>query len=163
MPIGLRFEHNQAQFKALSKKLDSFERKDVLGQTLGEVSEFMRDKLRDYPAYRYVSRRAAYGQPFSSDRQRRWFFWALGSGLIKPGQDNRTRTLAEGWRIVQGGPKQIDLVNEVPYAKFVQGTSTEQARQPKMAGWKSITVWLRTFQSEIGRVGMSNLKRWIAS
>ena len=33
--IGLRFEYNQAQFKALSKKLSSFERKDVLGQTLG--------------------------------------------------------------------------------------------------------------------------------
>ena len=161
--IGLRFEYDQRQFKKLSDKLTSFERKDVLGQTLGEVSEFMRDKLRDYPSYRYVSRKAAYGQSFSSDRQRRWFFWALGSGLIKPGQDNRTRTLAEGWRIVQSGPKQIDLVNEVPYAKFVQGTVTEQARQPKMAGWKSITAWLRTFQSEIGRVGMSNLKKWIAS
>ena len=161
--IGLRFEYNQAQFAALSKKLTSFERKDVLGQTLGEVSEFMRDKLRDYPSYRYVSRKAAYGQSFSSDRQRRWFFWALGSGLIKPGQDNRTRTLAEGWQINQTGPHQIDLFNDVPYAKFVQGTVTEQARQPRMVGWKSITVWLRTFQSEIGRVGMSNLKRWIAS
>ena len=110
-----------------------------------------------------MSRKAAYGQSFFSDKQRRWFFWALGSGLIKPGQNNRTGTLGDGWRIVQSGPKQIDLVNEVPYAKFVQGTITEQARQPRMAGWKSVTVWLRTFQSEIGRVGMSNLKKWIDS
>lgn len=163
MPIGLRFEYNQGQFKALSKKLDSFERLDVLGQTLGEVSEFMRDKLRKYPPYRHVSRKAAYGQSFSSDRQRRWFFAALAEGRIKPGQNNRTNTLAEGWRIVSNGPKQIDLVNEVPYAKFVQGTVTDQARQPRMVGWKSITTWLRTFQSEIGRVGMKNLKRWIDS
>ena len=69
MPIGLRFEYNQAQFKSLSKKLDSFERKDVLGQTLGEVGEFMRGKLKEYPSYRYVSRKAAYGVSFFSDKQ----------------------------------------------------------------------------------------------
>lgn len=164
MPIGLRFEYNQAQFKALSKKLDSFERKDVLGQTLGEVGEFMRDKLREYPSYRYVSRKAAYGQSFFSDKQRRWFFAALADGKIKPGQSNRTGALGQGWQIQHNGPKQIDLVNAVDYAKYVQGTDPHpHAAQPRMAGWKSITVWLRTFSSEIGRVGMSNLNRWIAS
>lgn len=163
MAVGLRFEYDQTQFKALSDKLDSFERKDVLGQTLGEVAEFMQGKLRDYPPYRYVSRKAAYGVSFFSDRQRRWFFAALAEGRIKPGQNNRTGALGEGWRIQQSGPKQLDLVNEVPYAVYVQGTITQQARQPRMAGWKSITVWLRTFKSEIGRVGMRNLDRWIKS
>ena len=51
MPIGLRFEFNQAQFKALNKKLNSFERADVLHQTLEEVGEFMRGKLKEYPGY----------------------------------------------------------------------------------------------------------------
>lgn len=161
--IGLRFEYNQAQFKKLSDKLNSFERSMVVNQTLEEVGSFMRYRLREYPPYRYVSRTAAYGQPFSSDRQRRWFFAALAEGTIHPGQNNRTGALGEGWRIVAAGPKQIDLVNEVPYAKFVQGTITEQARQPRMVGWKSITVWLRLFSSEIGRVGMTNLKKWIDS
>ena len=162
MPVGLRIEYNSAQFKRLSDKLNSFERKQVLGQTLHEVGGFMRDKLREYPPYRTVSRRAAYGVTFFTDRQRRWFFWALGEGLINPGQNNRTRNLADGWRLVEHA-KQLDLINEVPYAKFVQGTITEQARQPRMVGWKSITTYLRTFSSEIGRVGMSNLKRWIDS
>lgn len=160
--IGIRFEYNQAQFKKLSDKLADFERKDVIGQTVGEVGEFMRGKLRDYPGYRYVSRRAAYGVPFFSDRQRRWFFAALASGELKIG-DNRTRRLADGWQIKQTGPKQIDLFNAVPYAKYVQGTMTEQARQPRLVGWWSVTRWLREFKSEIGRVGMTNIKKWIDS
>jgi hypothetical protein len=160
--IGLRFEYDQPAFKKLSSKLSDFERKRVLGQTLNEVGTFMRDKVREYPTYKVVSRRAAYGVPFFTDRQRRWFFWALGEGLIHPGQNNRTGTLGEGWRLIEHA-KQLDLVNEVPYAKHMQGTVTEQARQPRMVGWKSITVWLRTFKSEIGRVGMTNLKRWIDS
>lgn len=163
MPVALRFEYNQAQFKHLSDKLKDFERKQVLGQTVREVAEFMQDKLKTYPDYRYVSRRAAYGVSFFTDRQRRWFFWALGEGLISPGKDNRTGKLREGWEIVERGPKQIDLVNSVDYAKYVQGTITDQARQPRMAGWQSITVWLRTFTSEIGRVGMKNISRWIDS
>ena len=163
MAVGLRFEYDQAQFKKLSDKLSSFERKDVLGQTLEEVGGFMREKLRDYPAYRYVSRKAAYGQSFFSDKQRRWFFAALAEGRITPGKANRTGALGEGWQIVKTDPKALNLVNEVPYAVFVQGTVTQQARQPRMAGWKSITIWLRTFKSEIGRVGMKNLDRWIKS
>lgn len=162
--IGLRFEFNSGQFKKLSTKLDKFERGDVLGQTLGEVGEFMRGKLREYPSYRFVSRRAAYGVPFFSDKQRRWFFAALADGRITPGRPNRTGALGDGWRITSNGPKQIDLVNAVEYAKYVQGTDPHpHAAQPRMAGWKSITYWLKTFHSEIGRVGMKNLKRWIDS
>jgi hypothetical protein len=163
MAVGLHFEYNQAQFKKLSNKLNSFERNFVIGQTLEEVGEFMRYRLREYPGYRYVSRKAAYGQSFSSDRQRRWFFAALAEGRITPGRANRSGKLGDGWRIVKTDPKALNLVNEVPYAVFVQGTVTQQARQPRMAGWKSITIWLRTFKSEIGRVGMKNIDRWIKS
>jgi hypothetical protein len=164
MTIGLRFEYNQAQFKALSKKLSSFERSDVLHQTLEDVGEFMRGKLRDYPAYRYVSRKAAYGQSFQSDKQRRWFFAALKRGEIPDKQPRRTGTLGEGWRILYNGPHQLDLANPVPYAKYVQGTDPHpHAAQPRMAGWKGITAWLKTVHSEIGRVGMKNLKKWVDS
>ena len=151
MPIGLRFEFNQAQFKALNKKLDSFERADVLHQTLEEVGEFMRGKLKEYPGYKYVSRKAAYGKSFQSDKQRRWFFAALADGRITPGSPKRTGALGEGWRILYNGPHQLDLANAVPYAKFVQGTDPHpHAAQPRMAGWKGITAWLRRFTARSG-------------
>ena len=160
--IGLRFEYNQGQFKALGDKFNSFEKQMVLSQSVNDVGQYMLYRLREYPAYRYVSRIAAYGRSFVSDRQRNWFFWALGAGIIHPGQNNRTGKLGKGWEIKQVNPKQIDLVNAVEYAKYVQGTDPHpHAAQPRMAGWKSITVWLRTFSSEIGRVGMKNLQHWI--
>jgi hypothetical protein len=161
--IGLRFEYNQAQFKALGDKFNSFEKQMVLSQSVNSVGEYMRYRLKEYPAYRYVSRVAAYGRSFVSDKQRRWFFWALDAGIIHPGQSNRTGTLGRGWEIKQTGPKQIDLVNAVPYAKFVQGTAQEQARQPSMAGWDGITIWLREFKGEIGRVAMKPIEKWIDS
>lgn len=162
--IGLRFEFNQGQFKKIGNKLTDFERGFVIGQTLEEVGDFMRYRLRQYPNYRYVSRKAAYGRSFFSPEQRKWFFAALADGRITPGRPNRTGTLGDGWRITSNGPRQIDLVNEVPYAKYVQGTDPHpHAAQPRMAGWKSITYWLKEFHSEIGRVGMKNLKRWIDS
>jgi hypothetical protein len=161
--IGFRMEYNQAQFKRLEKKLTDFERKQVLSQTVQEVGAFMLDKVREYPPYKTVSRRAAYGVTFFTSRQRRWFFAALADGTIHPWQDNRTGKLREGWKVVERGPKQVDMVNEVAYAKFVQGTVTEQARQPRLVGWWSVTRWLREFKSEIGRVGMSNIKKWANS
>ena len=161
--IGLRFEYNQGQFKALGDKFNSFEKQMVLSQSVNDVGQYMMYRLREYPAYRYVSRIAAYGRSFVSDRQRNWFFWALGAGIIHPGQNNRTGKLGRGWEIKQAGPKQIDLVNAVPYAKFVQGTAQEQARQPSMAGWDGITIWLREFKGEIGRIAMKPIEKWIDS
>ena len=161
--IGLRFEYNQGQFKSLENKFNSFEKQMVLSQSVNDVGQYMLYRLREYPAYRYVSRIAAYGRSFVSDRQRNWFFWALGAGIIHPGQNNRTGKLGKGWEIKQVNPKQIDLVNAVPYAKFVQGTAQEQARQPGMAGWDGITIWLREFQGEIGRIAMKPIEKWIDS
>ncbi len=161
--IGLRFEYNQGQFKKLGDKFNSFEKQMVLSQSVNDVGQYMMYRLREYPTYRYVSRIAAYGRSFVSDKQRNWFFWALGAGLIKPGQSNRTGALGKGWEIKQVNPKQIDLVNAVPYAKFVQGTAQEQARQPSMAGWDGITIWLREFQGEIGRIAMKPIEKWIDS
>ena len=161
--IGLRFEYNQGQFKKLGDKFNSFEKQMVLSPSVNDVGQYMMYRLREYPTYRYVSRVAAYGRSFVSDKQRAWFFWALGAGLIKPGQSNRTGKLGRGWEIKQAGPKQIDLVNAVPYAKFVQGTAQEQARQPSMAGWDGITIWLREFKGEIGRIAMKPIEKWIDS
>jgi hypothetical protein len=161
--IGLRFEYNQAQFKSLENKFNRFEANMVLSQSVNDVGQYMLYRLKEYPAYRYVSRVAAYGRSFVSDKQRAWFFWALGAGIIHPGQSNRTGALGKGWQIKQTGPKQIDLVNAVLYAKFVQGTAQEQARQPSMAGWDGITIWLREFKGEIGRVAMKPIEKWIDS
>lgn len=71
---------------------------------------------------------------FVSDKQRRWFFWALRSGQITvPYQ--RTRNYAQGWKIEKTPSRGVrsigySLINRVPYTKHVGGDAygTGQAR-----------------------------------
>lgn len=71
---------------------------------------------------------------FMSDRQRRWFFWALRTGKISVPY-RRTRRYAQGWQMKKLPSKRISgigysLVNRVPYTKHVGGDArgTGQSR-----------------------------------
>jgi hypothetical protein len=90
--------------------------------------------LRHYPIYRYASRTAAYGRPFQSEKQRRWFFAALRRGEILPGFPRRTGRLQRGWTVIPQGVR-TRIVNSEPYSIYVVG-DPGQARQPALAGWR---------------------------
>jgi len=156
--IGLAIKYSQAQFKKLSDKLSDFERGRVVHQSTQDVAEFMQDKLRRYPAQKHVTRAQAFGQTFQSDKQRRWFFAALGSGeLTLPYQ--RTNALAQGWDVRPLGSDGVQLINETPYAGYVMERS-KQSRMAKLIGWQTVSYWLQRYGSEIGRVALKNIRRW---
>lgn len=96
--------------------------------------------LQDYPPQRYVSREAAYGQTFSSQKQRRWFFAALRSGKISVPY-HRTGELGRAWKVegmghsVSTGPS-AKISNAAPGAAHVYGIGMPQAAQPRMVGWQ---------------------------
>ena len=92
--------------------------------------------LRHYGTYRFITRTAAYGQPFQSDRQRRKFFAMLRNGEINPGYPRRTGRLQRGWTVIPQGVK-TRIVNTEPYAVYVMGDHG-QARQPELAGWRRV-------------------------
>lgn len=73
-------------------------------------------------------------QPFKSDRQRRFFFWALSQGLISVPY-RRTGRLASSWsaKKVSWGSWRIE--NSRPYSELVIGKS--QARYHKGNWWKA--------------------------
>ena len=128
--------------------------KMVRGDATEVAAQVFIDKLRVYPPYVYVSRRRAYGNRASgvtgiradsrgwfSAKQRRWFFWALKSGLINPGVDNRTNKISEGWVLQKSGTK-VQIENKAPGVKWVMGDMT-QARQPHLVGWETAGVIIR--------------------
>ena len=92
--------------------------------------------LRHYGTYRFITRTAAYGQAFQSDRQRRKFFAMLRNGEINPGYPRRTGRLQRGWTVIPQGVK-TRIVNTEPYAVYVMG-DPGQARQPELAGWRRV-------------------------
>ena len=118
--------------KELQAQLDKLP-VEAADEAITEVQDYMLNVLRMYPPKNYVSRASAYGKSFQSDKQRRWFFWALNSGLINVPY-RRTQTLSSGWHKVRSGIMGY-IVNYTPYAVFVMG-ERKQSRHEQMVGWK---------------------------
>lgn len=114
-----------------------------------------RHGLRHPAAYRYVSRRSAYGRTWFSAAQRRWFF-ANGAKV----GNFRTGKLMAGWSI-QGTSTRVYLVNKVPYAGFVIGEG--QARQPKKVGWKTAMEVVRNNWAGAIRAAQAAVNAWLGS
>jgi hypothetical protein len=121
---------------------------ELIEQVMAQVGEYSLEVVRnEQPPYRYVSRADAYpdapaGPGFFSDKQRRWFFAALASGELNIPY-NRTGTLAAGWKLEKAGDN-FTLVNDVPYAPYVQGFSG-QSRHEGMVGWKRINQIIESY------------------
>ena len=92
--------------------------------------------LRHYPPSKYVTRARAYGKTFFTDKQRRYFFSALKSGILKVPY-LRTRKTANGWYTVGKGAK-ISIRNDSDGAKFTAGDKT-QSRHEALVGWRTIS------------------------
>jgi len=133
-------------------------------EVLSEVSDYALDVLREYPPQKYVSRADAYGTPFFTEKQRRFFFWALRSGAIDTPY-NRTGTLADSWSARQA-EGQVYFENSAPHAPYVMGF-TAQSRHEAKVGWKKITALLSgplsfrssAFRAVVARAYQAALRR----
>jgi hypothetical protein len=122
---------------------------EVADVALGEVQDYMINVLRMYPPKNYVTRKAAYGQTFQSDKQRRWFFWALNSGAINvPYQ--RSQTLSQGWHKVRSGLTG-HIVNYTPYAVYVMGEN-KQSKHEAMVGWQKVSAIVKERMDKINKI-----------
>ena len=141
------------------------------GLAVEAASEYIigdeRHGLKHEPKYLYVSRTTAYGQPFSSDKQRRWFFASLKAGVnvitgqsFTPGRENRTHTISEAWH-TEGNSTNLRIVNDAEGVEWVMGK--KQARQPKLAGWRYYMDVIESNFSGAIRKAQSKVDEWIRS
>jgi hypothetical protein len=91
--------------------------------------------LKAYPSQKTVTRKAAYGVSFFTDKQRRRFFANLNEGNIDSPY-RRTQGLRNAWKVEGEGARSF-IVNDAPGAMFVVGDETQQSRHEKLVGWKS--------------------------
>lgn len=108
---------------------------------IDEANKYLVEVMREYPTYKYVSRKAAYGQTFVSDKQRRYVMARIREGSITPGKPNRTQEFRRGWKILGRGKNSM-IANEVPYGHWLMDNQ-DQARQPGMVGWKKIEAVIK--------------------
>jgi len=117
--------------------------------------------LRHPEPYKYVTRKSAYGVTFFTDKQRRWFFWALNSGKINPGNNNRTGESENAWRYVpqeKGKNYVYRLVNDTPGGYWTRDDK-RQARQLGKVGWLKVSVVVKKNLAgalKAARVAVSN-------
>jgi len=113
-----------------------------------EAYDYLLRVMREYPPQKRVTRRQAYGVPFFSMKQQRFFFAALRSGQIKVPY-GRTQKLSRNWQ-KHGDGRAAFLANSSPYAEFMYDDS-RQSRMSKLIGWKTITQTLEKRKNEIIR------------
>lgn len=106
-----------------------------------------------YPPAKYVTRKAAYGVSFFSEKQRRWFF-AVG---IHRTPHKRTGGLRGGWRMIITNDNMY-LTNIVKGAQWVIGTET-QSRHERMVGWKTVRKMLSEASRKIDDILSGAAKR----
>lgn len=147
------------QLKAFFKKIPVYTRKAAVEASTKYLIGGSAHGLKHYVNYKYVSRKSAYGQTFSSDKQRRYVMAKIRSGEIAPGTSHRTGALANGWNYkLQGGGYGAKIYNAVPYAKYVMGDGT-QARQPNKVGWRMVAEIIKTNTAGMMRAANQAVER----
>ncbi len=115
------------------------------------------NKMKEYPVQKRVTRRQAFGRPFESDRQRRYFFAALKDGRIQVPY-RRSMRLGQEWTARPFGATGAEVANRMPYAQWVQGERS-QSRMMQMIGWPTLERTARKMMDEIVRKLRSQIRR----
>lgn len=131
----------------------------VGGEAVDEVNKYLVNVLKQYPPYKHVKYKDAYGG-WKSEKQRRYVMARISEGTITPGYANRSQEFSRGWKTVDKGINSL-IVNEVPYGRYLMGDTT-QARMMGMIGWDRITFIIRERMPEIIKKAVAGVKKGLA-
>jgi len=117
--------------------------------------------LKHYVNYKYVSRKAAYGRTFVSDKQRRYVMARIREGTITPGTPNRTFRMQRGWSVKNSGVKS-EITNSEAYTEHVMGTGTQSRHEAKV-GWREVAAVVSTNIAGAMRHANAAIREYIES
>jgi len=116
----------------------------VLRVALPAIAEYLigdgTHGLKHYQAYKYITRKRAYGQTFQSDKQRRYVMAMIREGRIDPGYPHRTGRSQRGYTAkVTNGGYGVTISNPEKGAYYTRHDAG-QARLNALAGWRKISA-----------------------
>lgn len=128
-------------YDELLSKLERLGQLKRVGAAVKAGTAHLAGKMKVYPARAHLTRKSVYGSSFKTDRQRRYFYYALKKGLIqvpyRRGQSPGSRNLKQTWTVTMSNN---DLTGEAGtntlYGPLVQGEGT-QTKYHAAAGWKT--------------------------
>lgn len=119
----------------LIAKIDARIRQAAAGGLLAGGAH-IKAAMATYAAEKRLTRASIYGKSFVSDRQRKFFFYALKAGIIHVPY-RRTKTLGNRWTVAASDDGLIvEVGNLTPYGPLVQGAGT-QTKYMQAVGWQT--------------------------
>ena len=140
--------------KGLPELLAKFEKLPIAVQDaiVDEVAPYLVNVLQtEQPSPNHnITRKQAYPEVggWFSEKQRKWFFWALRSGQLDLPY-HRTQETRRAWRVYGKGRNAI-VANETPGAVFTRDDD-RQSRHEALVGWQKIGAMLKAKTKEITR------------
>lgn len=125
----------------LIRKVETLQQMTAVQGALLEGGALVKTGMQQYPPQAHLSRKAVYGQSFQTDRQRKFFFYALKHGLIqvpyRRGQSPGSRNLKQQWSVIaSNGGLTVEIGNVTPYGPLVQGSEL-QTGFARATGWQT--------------------------
>ena len=118
--------------------------------------------LKHADPYKFVTRKAAYGFSFFTDKQRKWFFWALNTGQIDPGSGKRTGESTGAWKAEPRNDGYRYTISNPTAGAYYTRSDTGQARQPAMVGWRKVAQVIIDNTAGAMRAANAAVKRRLA-
>lgn len=126
----------------LLKKIRSIaELQPVIG-AIKAAALHLKGKLAVYPEQKRLTRASVYGTPFKSDKQRRYFFWALRKGEIevpyRRGESPGSQTFGRRWTVrTSNRGLTAEVGNNVSYGPLLMDKQ-KQSKYHAMVGWRTV-------------------------
>lgn len=119
--------------------------------------------LRHNEPYKYVTRKSAYGVSFFTEKQRRWFFWALNTGQIDPGSGKRTGETSKAWKAEPRNDGYRYTITNNTAGGYYTRDDYGQARQPAKVGWRKVSAVLTANYAGAIRAAVAAVKKYLQS
>lgn len=138
--------------------LSALQDQTIIGNALEAGGLYLKGKLAVYPPQRRGK------QPFKTDKQRKYFFFALKAGLIdvpyRRGMSPSSQRLSQRWDVQRSGLT-VEVGTNVTYAPYVVGE--KQSMYHKVTGWRTVEDVVRAEENKIMRQVELSIKQQLAA
>ena len=143
MPATIRFEG----LESLMGKIESLQQVRMIAAGIKTAALHIKGKIAQYPPVKRLTRASVYGSSFQTDKQRRYFFYALAKGKIevpyRRGESPGSRTLGRRWTIATSNNGLTAIVgNNAPYGRWCRRRTGRRCTTRQWDGRRTRT-WSR--------------------
>ncbi len=126
------------------------------------AGEMLKGKLSIYPPQKSLTRTEVYGEPFKTDKQRRYFFYALEAGIINVpysrGADPKSERFKASWALqTKNDGLTVIIGDDTTYGPYLMDPRN-QSKFSAAIGWPTTDKVLDDNREEISRFAMYQLK-----